>query len=135
MANVDGLNRMLSAWSLSKLGDIADEFVDTARAFVRPHTKTGDLEDGIQLSSIVGGGTKSQARVVSTAKHARWQEEGTGVFGPTGTPIRPTRGNVLVFNGDDGVVFARSVKGAPGIKYWEQTVGDWSGVCARAMNR
>lgn len=37
---------------------------------------------------------------------------GTGVFGPTGQPIKP-RGKFLVFNLNGSKIFARSVKGSP----------------------
>lgn len=41
--------------------------------------------------------------------------KGTGIYGPTGQPIRPKKGKYLVFTGADGnTVFARSVKGQQG---------------------
>lgn len=69
----------------------------------------------------------------SAEKYALWVHNGTGIFGPTGTPIRPKRAKFLVFVpsgknvgarqlGDPrrraksrrtGAVFARSVVGQP----------------------
>ncbi|MGK5558845.1 hypothetical protein ACSNOI_45315 [Actinomadura kijaniata] len=51
--------------------------------------------------------------------------EGTGIFGPRGTPIRPIRRRYLRFEVKSGtaavgrrpVVFAKQVKGVPGDKF------------------
>ncbi len=51
----------------------------------------------------------------NAAPHALWVLEGTGVFGPTGQPIRPVTAKKMVFIGQSGEkVFAREVQGMPG---------------------
>lgn len=40
-------------------------------------------------------------------------QDGTGIFGPSGQPIRPTNGKVLSFMVGGRKVFVRSVKGSP----------------------
>jgi hypothetical protein len=47
------------------------------------------------------------------AKHAWFQEVGTGIYGPTGRPITPKNGKFLRFTINGRVVYARSVKGTP----------------------
>jgi hypothetical protein len=65
--------------------------------------RRGDLPVGV----IAAGG--------STVVYARYVHDGTGIYGPSRTPIRPTSGRYLVFTprGSSGPVFARSVKGSP----------------------
>lgn len=46
------------------------------------------------------------------AHYALFVMKGTGIYGPTGTPITPKRASFLVFRGrDGGLVYARSVRG------------------------
>lgn len=54
---------------------------------------------------------------------ARWQDEGTGIYGPENRRITPSRpGGVLVFDwpAAGGVVFARSVAGSPGKHFFTE---------------
>lgn len=62
-----------------------------------------------------------KAWVYSNLEYSIWVHEGTGIYGPRGTPIRPKRGRYLVFEarnarttprGRGNLVFARQVKGA-----------------------
>lgn len=56
------------------------------------------------------------ALVGTNVFYAPYQEEGTGIYGPRGTPIRPKRGRFLRFKprGSNRYVFAREVRGTPG---------------------
>lgn len=49
----------------------------------------------------------------TSLKYARWLQEGTGIYGPSGEPIRPKRAKFLHFWIGDQEVFAKSVKGMP----------------------
>lgn len=90
---------------------------------------TGQLRGSIQ-ENITVSGLRVVGRVYSPLKHAIYQHEGTGIYGPTGQPIRPKKGKFLVFEpgrgtgplriggkhaapGKRGLVFAREVKGVP----------------------
>jgi phage gpG-like protein len=55
------------------------------------------------------------ARVGTNVNYAMFVHNGTGIYGPRGRPIVPTRGKVLVFTpkGAGRPVFARSVRGMP----------------------
>lgn len=73
-----------------------------------------------EVVSVPGGFV---AEVAATAEYARYQEEGTGVFGPRRAPIAPRTARVLSWVGRDGVrVFARSVKGTPGTFYMRRAL-------------
>lgn len=62
--------------------------------------------------------------VGSPLDYAKWQHDGTGIYGPRHRPIRPKRrglsrrrGAVLVFDWRGQRVYARSVRGAPPTKF------------------
>lgn len=91
----------------------------------------GRLRQSITHRVTEGPGQKVTGTIYSPLKYARWQHEGTGIYGPTGTPIFPKRGQFLVFEvkrpfgplragqrrparGRRPIVFARSVRGVPG---------------------
>jgi hypothetical protein len=66
-------------------------------------------------------GSQVKAWVYSNLEYALYVHEGTGIYGPKGTPIRPKRGRYLVFEarnarttapGRGNLVFARQVRGA-----------------------
>lgn len=66
-------------------------------------------------------GAHVKAWVYSELHYALYVHEGTGIYGPKGTPIRPKRGQFLVFEarnarttprGRGNLVFARQVRGA-----------------------
>lgn len=52
-------------------------------------------------------------RVGTNVEYARYIHDGTGIYGPKGTPITPKRSQFLVFTpkGSTDVVFARQVRG------------------------
>lgn len=56
------------------------------------------------------------ARIGSNLPYAIFVHEGTGIYGPSGQPIKPVRGRFLRFTprGASGPVFARQVSGSPG---------------------
>jgi hypothetical protein len=59
--------------------------------------KTGRLRAGIEATPVI-----DMARVVRTgwtskARHSKWVNDGTGIYGPTGRPIRARNGKVMAF--------------------------------------
>lgn len=66
-----------------------------ALAYERAHDK-GEFAAGIRVEPSFGAG----ARVVATDRKSTWLEEGTGIYGPRRTPIRPKRAKFLVFRVD-----------------------------------
>lgn len=89
------------------------------------------VDTGVGRASIRSDVTITTARVtgrIFMAQHMWYQARGTGIYGPSGTPIRPKSAKVLVFEasrligplragqshpppGKRGLVFATEVKG------------------------
>lgn len=106
----------------ARLGDL---FVKTARG--RASRRTGAMADSISAHPAVVRQTSATVRVTCEAEYGRYQDEGTGIFGPEGRPIKPTHSKVLVFDwpAAGGLVFARHVKGSEPTRFWTRTVHDW----------
>lgn len=61
-------------------------------------------------------------RIATDVLYALFVHEGTGIYGPTGMPITPVSASVLVFQGDAGMVFAKSVSGSPPNPYVDRAM-------------
>lgn len=63
-------------------------------------------------------------RVGSRLPYAIWQERGTGIYGPRGTPIRPKRSRYLRFipKGGNAFVYAKQVRGVRPQRYLERAL-------------
>jgi hypothetical protein len=78
----------------------------TARLFAPK--RTGELAASIYSKVNIDGTGEVGVR----ARHARWVQQGTGIYGPHHTPIVPVRSRFLRFQGSSGrMVYARSVRG------------------------
>ena len=76
--------------------------------------ESGALAEDIHFV-IEGNSPENMRALIGSNKHyAEAVEKGSGIYGPTGQPIRPRRAKVMVFRGHKGIVFAKSVKGQPG---------------------
>lgn len=123
---VDGLDDLLR--DVRRVGGNADRimrgFLTNATNKIQsearsraPH-KTGALQRSI-LPEI----NDLDALVAVNEKYGVWIEEGTGIYGPTGQPIRPKKAKMLVFSIGGRKIVTKSVKGTkakpffkPGIK-------------------
>ena len=77
--------------------------------------QSGRLINSLQLGAD-GNDTELRGNTIYTGTnvpYAKFLQEGTGVFGPSGTPIRPKNGRALAFEVNGKMVFAKSVKGSP----------------------
>ena len=86
-----------------------------AKVRVSGHPKrvdTGRLRDSIK-TVMVRKRDAPGARIGTNVKYALWVHNGTGIYGPTGSRIRPRTKSVLRFRprGSSSYVFAKSVKG------------------------
>jgi hypothetical protein len=92
---------------------------------------TGALRASLTVELTVESGTPV-VRVGSNLPYARYRHDGTGVYGPRGTPIRPVRARMLAWpatnNSGTGnrrysggrtskYVFAKQVRGTPGVPF------------------
>lgn len=105
------------------------------------------IDSGTLAYSIAAKETDSTATrltgVISTPKeYASWQDEGTGIYGPKGVPIRPVNAKVLAWQSKGprsssilavspsrpgrlpmgGWVFADEVAGTPPTRFWSDNV-------------
>lgn len=65
-----------------------------------------------RTASVTDQGARIVWRLEFLANYAIFVTKGTGIYGPKGAPIRPKRGEFLVFRGRDGrLVYARQVRG------------------------
>lgn len=90
---------------------------DTRQACSR---RTGALADSIGADDWSASGDTYTSRIFASAPYAAFQDQGTGVYGPSGSRIFPRTAKVLAFDwpAAGGVVFARSVAGSPGTHFF-----------------
>jgi len=127
------LEDAIGQYAFDKMAAIADEFVNTARSLAP--RRTGELADSIEVDQVNRGSGGVTARIVVGAPYATYQNYGTGIYGPTGTPIRPRKpGGFLVFDSFimGGIVFVHEVRGTEPTHFWERTLDQWSSIVARA---
>lgn len=72
----------------------------------RARHRTGTLQ-----RSVLGEITFPSAEVAVHEKYGIFWEEGTGIYGPKGEPIRPKQAKALAFTKGGQLIFAKSVKG------------------------
>ena len=98
--------------------DIADE-IETLAKENAPVGETGVLKanavDRRDLKRRVSGPgglvVKTELSVPSRPKYAKWVHDGTGIYGPRGTPIVPKKAQFMVFQIDGKWFRKRSVLG------------------------
>jgi hypothetical protein len=83
-----------------------------ATARERAPIDKGQLRSSIQIQPMTRTANRIEGSVGTGLKYAIWQEAGTGIYGPTRTPIRPRRAKVLAFTVGGKQVFARQVRGS-----------------------
>ncbi len=126
--NAEGLLRALRSMTVDLDQRLADRFGDQVEA--NAPRRTGELAGSVEIGRAVPTGSGAQCSATVTARHAVWQEEGTGIYGPSGTPITPKSGRVLRFDWPSagGVVFATRVAGSPPTHFWTRAVESWSSI-------
>ncbi|MFF2650604.1 HK97 gp10 family phage protein [Streptomyces sp. NPDC058045] len=91
------------------VGDITTATANAARRLAP--VDNGQLRASIRDSVAVRGSTVV-GEVYTDLEYAAYVHEGTGIYGPTGQPIRPVRARVLSWQPRGGSrMFAREVKG------------------------
>lgn len=76
---------------------------------------SGELRGSIRVEQMLTN-TEIKTWVYSDLDYSIYVHEGTGIYGPSGSPIRPRRSRFLVFPGRGGgrngnLIFARQVRG------------------------
>lgn len=71
----------------------------------------GQLRSSIMVSPMYDWGDRIEGAVGTGVRHAIYQEQGTGIYGPAKRPIRPTTKPVLAWQKNGQWHFAKQVKG------------------------
>lgn len=127
-AHLEGAVRRMAVALVDRLGD---EFVATARAGVS--RRTGETYEKIGHDPALETATGATVHVYSHAESSRYQDEGTGIFGPDGARIVSRSGGPLRFDwpAAGGIVFAMSIAGMPGTHFWQDALDRWPDMVAR----
>lgn len=112
------LNRLLR----SRFGPLAQNMLTRGNRVQRAarrriNSRSGDLERSIQVSTVRGYDGGVGVRIGSDLYYARFVHDGTGVYGPSRRPIRPTRRRALAFVGRTGNVVVASTRGQRGTRF------------------
>lgn len=114
---------------------------DTATELIRSLQIKSPVDEGNLQNSWTQTASDDDSRQISSDKeYADYVNNGTGVFGPTGSPILPKNGGVLVFTAKSGdLVFAKSVQGIEGKHFVEASIEEVEGkinsIAINAWNR
>jgi hypothetical protein len=71
----------------------------------------GILRGSLLISPTIWNGSTATGSVGTNLAYSIYQEQGTGIYGPHGTPIRPKTKKVMAWNKNGTWHFAREVKG------------------------
>jgi hypothetical protein len=84
-----------------------------AAAKANAPVRSGKLRGSLKMTMGSEAG-EVVAYVGTPLEYGIYVHEGTGIYGPRGMPIRPTRARVLAWNEGGRMHFARSVRGMKG---------------------
>lgn len=119
------LHERVRAFALERAERLGDEFIDTLRGNMP--RRTGDMAASAEVDEIKETSEGVTVKVIVRSPYARFQNDGTGIYGPDGVPITPVRSPVLVFDwpAAGGLVFTRRVRGTEPTHFWERTLDQW----------
>lgn len=120
MTVVDQLAVKIRSHAVELVRRAADATVADTQAHAS--RRTGATADGISHTEPAAGDAYVSCQIVSAEPSSRWQDEGTGIYGPTGMRIFPTHAKALRFDwpAAGGVVYAKSVAGSPGKHFFTE---------------
>lgn len=126
--DVSSLAQLVREHAIDRMNDLADSFV--FRAQENASKRTGAMADSISHDEPYIAGDVVRCTATCTAEYARYQEEGTGIYGPDGVPITPVRARALRFDwpAAGGIVFAAWVSGSEPTHFWQRTIEDWPSI-------
>lgn len=112
----------------TRISDHAVDLATTATQLVVEQTqqaasrRTGALAEGITGTQPALAETQVRSQITSAADYSLYQDEGTGIYGPSGARIFPTSAKALRFDwpAAGGIVFAKSIAGSPGTHFWAE---------------
>lgn len=124
VAAIDTLADHIRERALNLVREAADLTVSLTQEAAS--SRTGALREGITHDEPTLSDPYVSCRIVSAATYSEFQDEGTGIYGPSGTRIFPTTAKALRFDwpAAGGVVFAKSVAGSPGRHFFREPMPD-----------
>lgn len=111
-------------------GEVADravlDMIDEMQA-TAPRD-TGEMASSVYVADRPDSGDQIVRVVRAPAEWSSYQEEGTGIYGPQGTPIVPVNAKVLVFywKQTGRIEFRKSVLGSPATHWWSNVIEKWA---------
>lgn len=120
MSIADQLEQHLRDNTAQRLEAVRQEVEDQTKQAAS--SRSGALREGISCDTWADAGSRFETTIRSTAPYSEFQDDGTGIYGPTGERITSTGGGVLRFDwpAAGGVVFAWSVAGSPGTHFFRE---------------
>lgn len=133
MANADNLRTVMR----ERAGQVIDLAAGTIAHLVQGDApvRTGALRDSVTVTEPAVDGDQFEVTIATPLEYASWQNSGTGVWGPTGSPIRPVRARYLRWMGPEGPIFRLQVAGTPPTWFWNEHVNpdSWTAAIADAL--
>lgn len=135
------LNITINTEELKKLSEdiinIADTSIKyTALDLLSETVKEMPVDTGrLQTSVDIGKLEKMSYYIGSNVFYRWWVHEGTGIFGPHGTPITPVNAEFLRFEINGQVFYRRSVKGQKPNRYYDRAIKNTSRKTQRFIDR
>ena len=125
MADLEGLLRRLRAAAEDGIIDAAEQIIDDAQHLAPQDS--GELVNSGKILSTDFGADELVVKFGFTARHAEYQEDGTGIHHEPDPhlPIVPVNAKVLVFNWrkrGGAKFFLPSVKGAPATHFFRDAL-------------
>lgn len=95
---------------------------------------TGAMTDTLNASPA-NSGFSIRRSVRAPQTYSTYQDEGTGIYGPQGTPIVPRNAKVLAFywRRTGKMMFLPRVMGSPATKWWSDVIKKWPDFIRRAV--
>lgn len=135
MANADGLRAAIERLAEERFAAGVAGMVDAVK-------EAAPRDSGVLAASVGEAGRSStpgrmETVLVAPVEYASYQDQGTGIYGPKGVPIRPVNARVLAWEGTaqqagfgypgagktaSGMVFAAEVAGSPATGFWSDNV-------------
>lgn len=129
--SVEALQRGLEQRAIDMVTRLADEFVSEVQS--NASRRTGKTAESVQADTPEVSRDLVTVHVEVHEPSGRYQDEGTGIYGPEGTRIYPKHAKALRFDwpAAGGIVIVRSVAGMEGTRFWSRAVESWPTIVRR----
>jgi hypothetical protein len=125
--DVSGFTDLVVGFYNELCDDTCEAMFDEMRQSPSTPKDTGQMVANLNFQVTESAPPVLERIMRAPEEYSSFQDEGTGVYGPEGTPIYPTHGKVLVFywKKTGRVMFLPSVLGTPATGWWTNVVTLW----------